>query len=165
VGELTDAAKKLQQACDQAYDKNLGSCSHAVWAVLKEITNKDEPYRVANDLVDHMKNHWESVTVQKGHDLANTGVVVVGGTKKEKGSGHVVVIYPGDVIANGGYMFFWKKGNKNLMMRATGHYPRALSTSSGNWPGARSRGDKTIWDPWGSDEAFKQVKFFTVKTE
>jgi hypothetical protein len=30
----------------------------------------------------------------------------------------------------------------------------------GFWPGTMSKGDKTAWDPWGSDETFKDVKFY-----
>jgi hypothetical protein len=162
--ETTEAAKALKKACDEAYDHYPGSCSHAVWAVLKAIVNPKEPYLVANDLVDRMATGWLPVTVDQGHELANKGVVVVGGTKADKGSGHVIVIYPGEKIPNGGYVFYWAKGKKDIKLRSTGTYPRALSTSIGMWPGAKSRGDKTVWDPWGRDDAFKAVKFWTPKT-
>ena len=45
-------------------------------------------------------------------------------------------------------------------MRESGAFPRAMSASSGAWPGARSRGDKTVWDPWGNDATFLAVKFW-----
>ncbi|MFD2300552.1 hypothetical protein QRO11_00320 [Paracidovorax citrulli] len=32
----------------------------------------------------------------------------------------------------------------------------------GGWPGARSKGDKTIWDPWASDAKFAQVTFWQL---
>jgi hypothetical protein len=163
MAEPNDAAKALKKACDGAYDNNLSSCSHAAWSVLKAILNPKEPYRVANDLVDHMATSWLPVTLDKGHELANKGIVVVGGTKAPKGSGHVVVIYPGDKIPNGGYSFYWATEKKRITLRSTGQYPRALSTSSGTWPGSKSRGDKTVWDPWGKDESFKAVKFYTPK--
>lgn len=159
-----ELAAALTKACDTAYDKYPSSCSHAVWSVLRATTNPSEPYRVANELVDHMLMCWKAVSLDDAHTLSNRGVVVVGGTKTAGGSGHVVVVYPGDKKQNGGYRFYWQRGKRDLIQRATGFYPRALSTSSGTWPGAKSRGDKTVWDPWGSDEAFAKVKFWTPKT-
>jgi hypothetical protein len=151
----------LIKACNTAYDKYRDSCSHSVWAVLRATLNPVEPYRVANDLVDHMITCWTEVTLDDGHTLSNRGVVVVGGTRKAGGSGHVVVVYPGDKKPNGGYPFYWERGKRNLIQRSTGFYPRVMSTTRGTWPGASSRGDKTVWDPWGSDEAFAAVKFWT----
>ena len=88
---------------------------------------------------------------------------MVGGANASP-NGHVIVIYPGDKKGNGGYSYFWKKGNKNLILTATGIYARCMSTSMGSWPGAQSRGDKTVWDPWGSDDKFDDVEFWTPKT-
>lgn len=45
-------------------------------------------------------------------------------------------------------------------MSRTGLYPLAMSTSVGSWPGAMSKGDKTVWDPWGNDDRFAEVKFW-----
>lgn len=45
-----------------------------------------------------------------------------------------------------------------------GKYPPAMSTSLGSWPGAMSDGDKTVWDPWGTDAAFAKVRFWTRRT-
>jgi hypothetical protein len=163
MSDLSPAAMKLKQACDRAYDANQASCSNAVWGVLKEISNKNEAYREANALVDFMAGYWRGVTLEEGYQLANQGTLVIGGTKKIGGHGHVIVVYPGEKKQNGGYSYWWQQGKKNLVMKATGWYPRAMSTSQGTWPGAMSRGDKTVWDPWGSDDAFDAVRFWTPK--
>jgi len=159
----TTATAALKKACDEAYLKGTGSCSNAVWEVIKSMSNAQEPYRVANVLMDHMSANWKTVELEEGYNLANQGIVVVGGTKVEQGNGHVIVIYPGAKKLNGGYMYFYKKGNKDLMLNGTKLYPLCLSTSMGKWPGANSNGDKTVWDPWGSDKGFEGVKFFTPK--
>jgi hypothetical protein len=163
MADLDAAAQKLKAACDNAYDSNASSCSNAVWDVVKAIVNPDEPYRQANKLIDYLSVNWTEVDLDKSYELANTGVVVVGGAKASP-NGHVIVVYPGDKKGNGGYNYFWKKGNKNMILKATGIYPRGMSTSMGSWPGAKSRGDKTVWDPWGSDDAFDDVQFWTPKT-
>jgi hypothetical protein len=160
---MTEAALRLKKACDAAFAKYPSSCSHAVWHVLQEVHDPATVYRVANDMVQVMTGSWTAVTLAKGYDLANKGKVVVGGTKSDKGSGHVVIIYPGDQIHNGGYKFYSSKLLKHMVLPATGIFPRVLSTSSGSWPGAKSCGDKTVWDPWGKNEAFKAVKFWTPK--
>jgi hypothetical protein len=161
--DLSDAAARLKKICDDAYDNNAGSCSNAVWDVIKNAINPKEPYRVANELIDCLSRDWKTVSLEDGFQLANKGIVVIGGAKATP-NGHVIAIYPGDKKQNGGYLYFWKKEKKNIVMRATGFYPRALSTSMGQWPGARSRGDKTVWDPWGSDDAFDDVEFWTPKS-
>lgn len=159
---MADSFKLLEVACDNAYDKNPTSCSHAVWDVIKSCVNPNEPHRQANAMITHFAATWTQVDLDKGHELAQLGTVVIGGLEGTE-HGHVVVVYPGDKIDNGGYEYFYKKGNKTLIMRATGKYPRCLSTSIGSWPGAMSKGDKTVWDPWGNDNTFAKVKFWTPK--
>lgn len=159
MADVPDAVATLKTACDQAYEAAKDSCSHAVMSVIHAVLDAGMVHRNANGLIDHMTTSWTEVTLDDGHYLANLGRVVVGG-KKESSHGHVVVVYPGDKISNGGYQYYWKKGKKNLVMPATGKYPRCLSTSSGSWPGALSKGDKTVWDPWGSDANFAAVKFW-----
>ncbi|MGD0567937.1 MAG: hypothetical protein ABSA78_05995 [Candidatus Sulfotelmatobacter sp.] len=156
-----EAVAKLKDACDRAYDKNQNSCSNAVWDVIKELVNSGQEFLQANELIDQLSDDWEEVSVDDGFDLANKGVVVVGGLQVNGGHGHVIVIYPGPKIPNGGYQYFYKKMNKYLVLKSSGLYPRALSTSmSRNWPGTLSKGDKTVWDPWADDEKFKQVDFW-----
>lgn len=156
------AVKKLMDACDAAYDANKNSCSHAVWSVIKAVHDEQQIYRQANALIDWMAANWSEVNLDDGFSAANLGAVVVGG-KKEATNGHVIVIYPGVKIYNGGYQYFWKAGNKNLMMPRKTLYPACLSTSIGSWPGAMSCGDKTVWDPWANDDKFKLVGFWTPK--
>jgi hypothetical protein len=156
----SEAVAKLKAECDKAYDGNKDSCSHAVMAVVHALVDQKMPYRQANSLIDYMSQNWTEVSLEDGYYLANLGRVVVGG-KKATGNGHVIVIYPGDKKSNGGYQFFYKKDKKYLTLKSTGAYARCMSTSiSKKWPGAMSKGDKTVWDPWGKDEAFEDVLFW-----
>lgn len=157
----TDAVARLQAACDNAYIKNPKSCSNAVWDVTRAIVDPKEPYRTANALVDYMGANWTAVTLDDGLALANKGVVVVGG-KKELTNGHVVVIYPGEKQASGGYPISF--GGKTIIARSHGNYPLAMSTSLGSWIGAMSDGNRTVWDAWGNDQNFAKVKFWTPRT-
>ncbi len=150
---------KLKEACDAAYEANKTSCSHAVMAVIRAVLDPTMAHRNANGLIDYWTTNWSEVSLEDGFYLANLGRVVVGG-KKESGHGHVVVIYPGDKILNGGYQFFSKKLNKELTLPRRKAFPRAMSTSIGTWPGAMSKGDKTVWDPWGNDTTFAEVRFW-----
>jgi hypothetical protein len=164
MSEVIDAPVSLllKAACDRAYGLHPKSCSHAVWSVIKAMHNPDEPYRVANDLIKHLASAWAEVTVDRGHELAVGGIVVVGGMSGSS-NGHVIVIYPGSKIDSGGYDYPYQ--GKILKMRSHGKYPACMSTSIGSWPGAMSKGDKTVWDPWGNDAKFQQVKFWTPKVD
>ena len=160
---MTDSAQavaKLKDACDRAYGNNLNSCSNAVWDLIKALVNPNEKYRQANDFIDYWDENWESVTLDQGFELANKGVVVAGGLQVLGGHGHVIAIYPGTKIPDGGYQYFYKRANKYLTLPSTGMYPRALSTSiSRSWPGTLSKGDKTVKDPWPKED-FERVAFF-----
>lgn len=158
---VDDPISKLKAACDAAYAKNPGSCSNSVWDVIRSIVDLKQPYMKANDLIDWLGTHWNEVDVGAGAELARKGIVVVGGLKATP-NGHVIVIYPGANIDSGGYSYPYK--GKMQTLRSHGKYPPAMSTSLGIWPGAMSDGDKTVWDPWGTDAAFAKVKFWTLKT-
>lgn len=161
MSDTDEAVAKLKNACDHAYDNYPSSCSHAVWDVIKTVVNPGEEHKQANDFIDYWDENWKSVDLDEGFKLANQGVVVVGGLQVPGGHGHVVAIYPGTKISNGGYQYFYKKLNKYLTLPGTGSYPRALSTSiSTTWPGTMSKGDKTVWDPWADDKKFAQVEFW-----
>jgi hypothetical protein len=162
MADNATAVEKLTKACDTAYESNLTSCSNAVWDVIKAVHDPKQEYKQANQLIDWMTINWSSVTLDDGFSAANLGAVVVGG-KKETTNGHVIIIYPGPRILNGGYQYFWKAGKKYLMMPRKTQYPACLSTSMGSWPGALSCGEKTVWDPWANDAKFKEVEFFTPK--
>lgn len=88
------------------------------------------------------------------------GKLVVGG-RKESGNGHVIVVYPGPDQPAGGYSF--DRNGETRSVRARGSYPPAMSTSLGSWPGAMSRGDKTVWDPWANDMRFGEVRFWVYQ--
>jgi len=161
MSALNEKAKKLAEACDAAYLANKESCSNAVTAVIQAVHDPKYVHRQANTLVDWMRINWSEVVLEDGFLAANQGVVVVGGKQETNANGHVVVIYPGEKIFNGGYQYFWKKGNKFLTMPGKAKYPRCMSTSKGSWPGAMSCGEKTVWDPWGDDKKFELVGFWT----
>ena len=162
------ARAALKQACDEAfaYGPAAKSCSHAVWYVIQKLVDAKAPLRTANDLIAYMTTNWTSVALEDGWNLANKGVVVVGG-KPEGDHGHVIVIYPGDKVAGGGYEYAVKNKITGKMetvtMRSHGIRPRCLSRTMGSWPGGTSKGDKNVFDPWGNDAAFVQVKFWTPK--
>ncbi|MBU8542426.1 MULTISPECIES: hypothetical protein [Roseomonadaceae] len=159
-----DAVAKLKAACLSAYESHPHSCSHAVNAVIRQVMDLDEgawPQRQANALVAFLVDSadWTKVTLDRGYELAQQGVVVVGGKEEKIGNGHVVVIFPGPKAPRGGYSFTDKQGNKQKVA-SKGLYPLVLSTSIGAWPGAKSKSDKTVWDPWGKDTAFAEVRFW-----
>jgi hypothetical protein len=158
-----EAVEKLKAACLAAYDKHKGSCSHAVNAVIREMLGLDEtgwPHRQANALIAFLDGsaEWTVVELDRGYELAQHGVPVIGGKAETGTNGHVVVIYPGAKKPRGGYTFSKDGGLKTVASK--GLYPLAMSTSIGSWPGALSKGDKTVWDPWGNDAAFAQVRFW-----
>jgi hypothetical protein len=162
------ARAALKQACDEAfvYAPAAHSCSHAVWYVIQKLVDAKAPLRTANDLLTYLTKNWQSVSLEDGWKLANKGAVVVGG-KREAANGHVIVIYPGDKVAGGGYPYQTKNKitgkMETVMMRSHGIRPRCLSRTMGAWPGGTSKGEKNVFDPWGNDLAFGQVRFWTPK--
>lgn len=158
-------AAALKAACGKAYFDHPNSCSHAVNYVIRQIHGLSElewPQRQANLLIDFLVINWAEVSLERAYELAQKGVVVVGG-KKESGHGHVIAVFPGLKRPRGGYDYQYQ--GRLTRMREDGSYPLALSTSNGSWPGAMSCGDKTVWDPWGKDQNFSLVKFWTRKTD
>ena len=156
--ETAQSVGKLKQACDAAYSRHPNSCSHAVWHVIKQYL-PDQPWMNANALIEHMRGqaHWKVVPAGQVGRLAREGALVVGG-KTESSNGHVIVVYPGPDTPAGGYSY--TADGKPAKLRIRGSYAPAMSTSLGPWPGAKSKGDKTIWDPWASDAKFAQVVFW-----
>jgi hypothetical protein len=155
-----EKVEKLKRACDQAYQRYGGSCSHAVWHVISQY-DPSHLYLQANQLVDHLtaSPKWQAVESRELSSLAGQGILVVGGLKVAPGNGHVIVVYPGPEKQAGGYRAKDRAG-KIYEVRLRGWYALAMSTSMGQWPGAKSCGDKTVWDPWGQDTEFRQVKFW-----
>lgn len=152
--------EKLKKAADEAYAKYPNSCSHSVWHVIKEYI-PEQPYNVANGLLIQLECDpgWKLIRVDEIEKLVNAGTLIVGGAAGAK-NGHVIVAYPGKAKSPGGYMYTNKKSGKKAMLIKSGIYPLAMSTSIGSWPGSMSNGDKTVWDPWGNDESFSEVKFW-----
>lgn len=155
------ASVKLKLAADEAHALFPNSCSHSVWHVIKAFV-PNQPYMTANTLIDHLagQSQWKVVRPVEVGNLAREGKLVVGGLK-EDGNGHVIVVYPGADKPAGGYSY--SRGGQTQTMRTRGMYPRAMSTSLGGWAGAKSNGDKTIWDPWANDAKFANVKFWVLE--
>ncbi len=150
----TDPVGKLKSVLDEAYDYGMKnkSCSHTVHYAMKKLFDDKIGYRKANDWVDYFNNesqYWTTVNVVRAGELANKGKLVIAG-KKEAGNGHVIIVYPGSSKPRGGYSG----------VRQGASYPLALSASMGSWAGAKSKGDKTVWDPWANDTKFKDVGFW-----
>ena len=156
----SEKAQKLKRACDEAYAKYGSSCSHAVWSVISQY-DPSQQYRQANQLIDYLETSpkWQPIAVNQLSGLASQGILVVGGLKKPSGNGHIVVVYPGPEMPNGGY-YTTRSSGKIQKVSSTGSYATVMSTSMGHWPGAKSHGDKTAWDPWGNDADFKKVRFW-----
>ena len=159
---------RLKKVCDEAYEwpDAAKACNKAVYYVITHLIDEKFPLRTAKGLIEDMKKGapWKEVTLEEGWKLANQGIVVVGG-KTGDNNGHVVVIYPGDKTRGGGYEYQQKDKTGKLRkytMRSHGLFPRCLSRSSSSWPGGVSKGDKNVFDPWGKDDVFKQVKYWTM---
>jgi len=115
----------------------------------------------ANSLIHHMKSgshEWQEVKMSELSLLASQGVLVIGGAE-ETPNGHVIVVHPGQEKFSGGYFFRDKVSGKQMKAHPDGMYALAMSTCMGNWPGAKSNGDKTVLDPWGPRK-FKNVRFW-----
>jgi hypothetical protein len=123
----------------------------------------DLPDYDANHLVDYFndpKNGWVSVSEQDAQDAADSDRLVVAG-KKATPNGHVVVVMPGRMKSSGGYNYTDKKTGKLMTAADHGRYPRSCSTAMGGWPGAISKGEKTVFDSWGSAKGYEGVKYWT----
>ena len=150
---------KLTSACHEAYCLYPNSCSHAVIHIIKQY-NPNQSFMTANQLVHNLARNpeWREVSVQELSTLVNQGYLVVGGLE-EQGHGHVLAVFPGDQRPAGGYDYTNRAGEA-LILRRRGSYARVMSTTMGHWPGAKSNGEKTVWDPWGNDDQFKKVMFW-----
>jgi hypothetical protein len=161
VEDRNNDATKLRLACQNAFLRYPDSCSTAVWYVIQQY-KPNQPHMTANDLLRSIASsqEWQEVPLAEVSQIANTGGVVVGGLQ-EPNHGHVVIAFPGDEKFDGGFVYFNKKTEKNVEAAATGIFPVVMSTSMGNWPGAKSNGDKTARDPWPA-EKFKRVRFWKL---
>jgi hypothetical protein len=101
------------------------------------------------EIIKSPRSGLRQVQLAEASDLANQGVVVVGGLEK-KGHGHVVVVMPGPWKAAGGFAGLPRRGSYHLSM----------SGSMRSWQGARSRGERTVRDPWGAAD-WPNVTFWT----
>ncbi|GFO66419.1 hypothetical protein M1B72_01005 [Geomonas paludis] len=148
----------LKAACDEAFHTYPKSCSHAVWHVIRKYVY-DQPYLTANNLLQVVGRSpkWQEVQIHELAQLANDGVLVIGGAV-DSPHGHVIVVYPGQPKSDGGYTYISRNGESKIMP-GHGVYPLAMSTSMGSWPGAKNKGNLTVRDSW-SREKFEGVRFF-----
>ncbi len=156
------ATTPLNAACDLAHLKAQGNCSGAVKIIAKEMGVTLPDYD-ANHLIDFFndpKNGWVSVSEQDAQDAADSDRLVVAG-KKATQNGHVVVVMPGRMKSSGGYNYTDKKTGKIMTAADHGRFPRSCSTAMGGWPGAISKGEKTVFDSWGSAKGYEGVKYWT----
>jgi hypothetical protein len=85
---------------------------------------------------------WRQVTMAEASRLAEAGKVTISGQKEPGDNGHVLAMWPGTWKQAGGFL-----GPKGPMIPTKELYPPAMSGSSNrNWPGAHSRGEKTVFD-------------------
>ncbi len=159
-------ASALKVIMVDAYDKNPSSCSHVVSQVIQNTKPELKWKHIqANQQIDWFNKNWKKIDLLRAYELANSGKVVVLGVKGDS-HGHVMLVYPGMKKKSGGFKFLQKKTGKTLEMKpvkdADGKeklWPLAISGSNGSWPGAKSRGEFTVRDPW-SDADWAKVVFW-----
>lgn len=149
-------AERLAAAGRAGYDAFPNDCSHSVWYMLKQL-GLEQRYMVANALMTHVSGRgsgWRQVNVTEAGRLADEGKMVIGGLASSSGSGHVVMVMPGSRPSGG----FPMRNGKPLL--TAGMFPRSASGASSSWPGAHSRGEKTVRDPWNNQD-WARVTFWT----
>lgn len=117
--ELKKAANTAVNYVIQTYDNiNNGKrayCNIGVAKAFETIFNTTELKNMrANDMVKYWQNnpqHWEKIEMVKAQSLANQGFFVVAGYINPNGSGHVVVVVPGEE----GYSKNWGGAIPNVM--------------------------------------------------
>ncbi len=145
---LTEAATRLKEICDEAYDKFPNFCNQSTKYVLEKLVDPACPLEEANRMIDRIVSAgWKEIDDDTAWTLANAGTVVVCGLKSTTGEGHVLVVYPGDRKMRGG---FTCAGTNYPEVGE--FFPRSMSTSSAAWCGTRSKGDKTIRDAWSATD-------------
>lgn len=151
------AATQLTAAGKMGYATFPNDRSHSVWFMMRRM-GIDEPYRVANDMMNHMAKRgsgWRQVTLAEAAALANTGTVVIGGLASASGSGHVVMVMPGPMRPSGGFRM-----RDGKLLPPSGLYPPSASGAVSTWPGAHGAGEKTVRDPWNPVD-WRRVTFWT----
>lgn len=152
--------KNLRGICEEAYKLFPTNCSGAV----KEVASRmgyPLPNLDANALIDYVQRAgWEEVDERRAQTFADSNRLVIAG-KKEVGNGHVVIVLPGGMARSGGYNYVDKKDGKTKTAAYHGVNPRSCSTSQSGWPGAMSKGDRSVRDAW-SAEAYKSVRYWVA---
>ncbi|MBM7130979.1 hypothetical protein [Dyella mobilis] len=151
------AVQNLLTTAHKAYTLFPNNCSGSVHYVINQLVDPDAKYLLANQLLASFEvkgSGWRKVTLEEASRLADQGQVVVGGLVEAR-HGHVVIVLPGKWKSSGGYTA------RGKVMPHTGQYPLVMSTALGDWPGAKSDGDKTVFDPWGDRKTFQKVTFWT----
>ena len=148
---LNPVAQRLEDVAHTAYDTYSHDCSHSIWFVLKQTVDPNQPYMVADQLMASIKRPGSGCgrcSLRK-RLIPPTGAWWCWAAAKT-GHGHVVVVMPGPWHAAGGFSGLPEQGS----------YPPSMSGSMSSWQGARSRGERTVRDPWGAAD-WPQVTFWT----
>jgi hypothetical protein len=141
----------LREVAQEAFTKNPGNCSGAVYYVITHLVDSQAQYHQANELMQIVSipgSGWKQVnSMEEAVQLADQGIVVIAGLADiEAGHfGHVVVVLPGGKIPS--------INRKEISAPV-------MSTSLSNYPGAISNGDKTVYDVWGR----KKIQMVTYWT-
>lgn len=100
TSKISNAVEKAVKMTLDEYGLEKAACNIGVKVVFNEIyTSKELNNKRANDMIDHCDNNplkWEPIEMSKAQELANQGWFIMAGWKAPTGSGHVVVIVPGE---------------------------------------------------------------------
>ncbi len=103
VGTLTSKAQETVSAMKSLYGTKHAVCNFGVQAMFKQIYGEANlPPGMsgrANDMVSAWANnpsYWHSISLSEAQNYANQGYFVVAGYYNSYGSGHVVVVVPGE---------------------------------------------------------------------
>lgn len=106
--KLTKAAENAVKNVTEEYGTESAQCNRGVNNAFTELTGSTElANKNANDMVSTLETsaNFEPVTsLEKAQEIANDGGIVIAGKKEETGSGHVVLVVPGEIVNSS----FWK---------------------------------------------------------
>lgn len=100
ISEIKTAAKTVVQKLIESEGKNKAVCNYGVRDMFNSLYSTNELNNMkANEMVQYWRNHpenWEKIDMKQAQKLANEGFFVVAGYRNPNGSGHVVVVVPGE---------------------------------------------------------------------
>ena len=144
--DITQAAENALDYVNAFYEKEEAACNIGVQCAFEELTGRPEFGGMrANDIVEYLSQSdngdWSGIAMSNVQQVVNNGGIVIAGTTNPSGSGHVVLIVPGNEFASGAN--YWN-----------GLVPVAMDTGPGKkWV---SRGISSSWGKSSKED----VKFF-----